>query len=559
MTSILRHIRRLRTIGRMSAIANAAVRHGFGFFIEEIGLTKGGDRKPRAGAARHTVGRRLRMLLEDLGPTFVKLGQAASSRSDALPEEITRELARLVDDVPPAEKEETFAVLEAELGSSADDVFSEISPHPCAAASIAQVYWAKTAPGDDVVVKIQRPAIEKTIESDIDVLWQIALEVDDRIPEARRYDPLGLVEEFAETIRDELDFGLEGGNCEAIAANFDGDERVKFPRIHWDLSSRRVLTMERLDGAKVSDPAAIEKMGFDRKEIASQLAQVMLEQVFRHGVFHGDPHSGNILILPDGKIGFLDFGIVGRLSETGRGELTQLFLAIFSQDPPRVVEALLTTGIVPDDADIEALTRDINRILSKYYFAPRSQMEIGRLISRVMEIAFKHEIRMPTEFSLLGKALLVTEGTCLALDPHFDFNEAAKPYARELVQERLAPKLSAANLYAALASVNKSLFAIPQQLSHVLRRLGRGSLKVQHRIEGLEESAERLSAAVNRLAMGVVIGAVSLTAALLLQAQIKPLVAGHSALGVIGIAICAVAAVWLLLSAAISGRGRRRP
>jgi ubiquinone biosynthesis protein len=558
MTSIFRQIRRIKNLGRMSAIANAAVRHGFGLFMEEIGLTKSADRRQRRAASRATVGKRLRMLLEDLGPAFIKFGQAASARGDALPEEITRELSKLVDDVPPAGNEETFAVFESDLGAPPQDLLEDIAQDPCAAASMAQVYWARTKSGDDVVVKIQRPGIEKTIESDLDVLRQIAEEIEDHVPEARRYDPSGLVEEFADVIRDELNFTFEGHNCEAVAAAFDGDARAKFPAIHWELSSRRVLTMERLEGAKISDPAAIDKLGSGRRVLAERLAQVMLEQVFRHGVFHGDPHPGNVLVLPDGRIAFLDFGIVGRLTEAARTELTHLFLAIFSQDATRLVEALLTIGVVPDEADMEALGRDVNKILSKYYFASRSEVGIGALISRVMEIAFRHEIRLPSEFSLLGKALLVTEGTCLALDPGFDFNEAAKPYAKEMLHGHIAPAAAAAGVAAALSSVNKSLFAIPQQLSHVLRRLGRGSLRVQHRIDSLEESAHKVSAGLNRVAIAIVIGGVSVTAAMLLQVRVEPLVGGHSLLGLVGIAICAVASVWLFSSAVLGSRGPRR-
>jgi ubiquinone biosynthesis protein len=338
---VINPIRRIRTFGRLSHIVNRAMRHGLGYFLEQVGLARGGrDGRSPDDASLPPLGRRVRLFLQELGPTFIKLGQVAASRGDIVPEDVVSELRKLQDEVPPDPSERVLAVIDAEFDRPRDALFATLSETPLAAASIAQVYAATTGSGDDVIVKVQRPGVERIIECDIDTLRYVAQQAEARIPIARRYSPTSFVEEFAEIISDELVFTHEAHNCEYMASHYRDHHRVYFPKIYWDLTSRRVLTMERLHGIRIKDVEELGRAGHDLKALARNLATHILEQILLFGFVHGDPHGGNVLVLPDGRLGFLDFGIVCRLDPTLRENLVRLFSAIFAQDAEEVVDVL---------------------------------------------------------------------------------------------------------------------------------------------------------------------------------------------------------------------------
>ena len=425
-------------VRRALRLASVLARHGLGWLLE---MTRLGWLVPfHRGLLGHprqdrpyTAAEHVRMALEDLGPTFIKLGQLLSSRADVLPPAYQAELARLQDAAPPEPAGTVEAVIEAELGRPAREVFARFEAAPLAAASIGQAHAATLADGTDVVVKVRRPAAVAQIEVDLAVLEWVAAAATRWLATARRVDLAGLVAEAARTLRAELDYEVEAANAERFAANFASDQTVHVPAVHRAASTARVITLTRVDGIKVSDLAALDAAGVDRPALARKIVDVVLAMVFEHGFFHADPHPGNLFVEPDGRLGLVDFGMVGALDLPTRAGLVRLFVSTASGDATSLAEDLLGLGTATGPVDRAALTHELAGLLGQVTKMPLGELRLGPLLQAELAIVRRHRLRLPPELALLIKTAAMTEGLAALLDPGFVLLSSFAPYAARLM------------------------------------------------------------------------------------------------------------------------------
>ncbi|MDP4128415.1 MAG: AarF/UbiB family protein, partial [Bacillota bacterium] len=425
--------KRIRHLKRYRDVAKVLARHGFGFFVEEIGLLHMLSLPKRLFTDMEeidpkSVGERIRLVIEELGPTYVKIGQIASTRADVIPTEILHELEKLQDNVSPFPFVEVSRIIEGELGSPLGEIFSTFDENVLAAASIGQVHRAQLRTGEEVAVKVQRPQIKTMIETDLEILMDLATLAERRMEKMERLQLRDVVEEFSKSLRNELDYTIEARNAEKIAKQFKNDSTVYIPGIYWDYSTRAVLTMEFVKGQKLNEFKGIEEKGYDRKALSEHLVKALFHQVLIEGFFHADPHPGNILLLNGGVIAFIDFGMVGRLSLDMKHNFASLVIAMMRQNTESMIKAVLKIGIVPDDVNLTLLTNDVDELREKYVDVPMSRISIGEAISDLFEVAFRHRIRIPSDFTLLAKCLLILEGIVEKLDPHLSIMDMAEPF-----------------------------------------------------------------------------------------------------------------------------------
>lgn len=540
-----------RRFRRYRQIVNILMRNGFGGLLESLKLRRSfRKRRQPIDAPPSPIARRLRLTLEELGPTFIKVGQMLSTRSDLVPPDIFQELQKLQDRVPPVPTNEIIAEIESELGASMESIFSDFDEKPTASASIGQVHRAQLQTGERVAVKVQRPRIRRTIEEDIDILRTLARLAERHIPEAGMYDPVGLVNKFAMYIRQELDYTLEGRNMDRFAHNFADDETVHIPSVYWNLTSGRVLTMELVDGIKISHVEELRKSGFNTERIAVKGAEAYLKQIFIHGFFHGDPHPGNILVLPNEVIGFLDFGIVGRLDSKMAERLNNILIAMARKDSMRITEELLRISVVDEDADMDELRTDMAEFVDRYYGISPSQFQVSELVRELGEISARHGVRMNSQLGLLGKVLAGIEGVGRQLDPNFNIVVLIEPFARRLIVQRMSPK-AILNSFTGIAKDYSDLIkSFPQDLRIALEKAGSGKLRIEFKHVGLENIVPELERSTSRLSFAMIIAGLVVGSALIMQSKptIGPSLFEIPVIGALGYFIAAICGIWLLVT-----------
>ncbi len=505
----------MRHISRYRDIVIALVRHGFGIVVEEIGFahflsfpqrlffdTKGKDSK--------TTGERIRLVLQELGPTFVKLGQIASTRPDLLPEDIVRELEKLQDRVPPFSFQEVREIVQEELGGDLEEIFCHFEDSPLAAASIGQVHKAILRSGEKVAVKIQRPNITTIIETDLEILQDLAALAEHRLEWAARYQIRDMVEEFSKSLRAELDYTIEGRNAEKISNQFRDDSKIYVPKVFWEYSTKRVLTMEYIEGVKFNELEKLKQKGYNAKMLAESLAKAIFHQIFIDGFFHGDPHPGNVLVLPGEVIAFIDFGMVGRLTHEMKYHFSSLVIALMRQSTDGVIKAILLMGLVPDDVDMMQLRDDVEQLREKYYGVPLSQISLGKAVNDLFSVAFRHSIRIPAALTLLGKTLLTIEGVVEKLDPDFSIFNIAEPFGRQLLKERLHPKSLAETAWKHVSDYGELLFDLPKHSKELTSLIKRGRLRLEIDIPELDLLLKKLDRISNRLSFSIILLAFSI-------------------------------------------------
>lgn len=560
MRGLFQFNRNIRSIRRSRRIMRVLMTYGFDHLLEMMSLSDVVSRGKRllrrneSMIARLSPPERARLALEDLGPTFIKLGQLLSTRPDIIPRSYLAELSKLQDNVPPVPFPEISRQLHLEMGERAHLLFKTIEPESIAAASIAQVHPATLHDGRSVVVKVRRPGIVDTVETDIDLMMAFAYLAERHLPGLSLYDPVGVVREFARTIRREMDLAREGRTIEKFRDNFRGDECLVFPEIFWEGTSQGVLTMERINGIKVSDTASLDAAGIDRKLIARRGAEIFLRMVVEHGFFHGDPHPGNVMILPGNRICLLDYGMVGHLDESLRGYLADILLAIVNRDVDGIVSILLNSGDMTEPVDTRKLRRELSEFIDSYYEVPLRQIEVGNLLLDFIEIITSFRIHLQPDFILLAKSLVTIEGMGRQLDPDFDMISVLRPYMLAIVRKRLDPKQIMKTVDETGRSYLTLLKQLPNDIREFIGKLNRNSFKIDLEHRGLEHFTRELDKSINRLSFSLIISALIIGSSIVMQIDRGPKLLGLPLFAFAGYMTAVVIGFWWIIAILRSGK-----
>jgi ubiquinone biosynthesis protein len=450
---------------------------------------------------------RLRQALEELGPTFIKLGQILSTRADLLPSDYQLELAKLQDAAPQLAPEVVRDLITAEFDKSLDQAFATFELEPIAAGSIGQAHAATLSDGIDVVVKVRRPGIVETVREDLEVLRNCAVRASRRLKNGEDYDLVGLVEEFGESLLAELDYLQEGRNADRFAADFRGDAEVRIPKVIWERTTSRVLTLERVYGLKITDLVALESAGIDRHDLARRATRVTSEMVFTHGFFHADPHPGNFFIQPNGSIAIIDFGMVGALGQPMRDRLAKVLVAVVRHDPDRLERALVAVGTASGPVDHGRLRDDLAALLGRLEGQTVNDIKLGPLIGQVLAIIRRHRLRLPRDLALLLKTFVMDEGLAMQLDPEFRLAEELRPYAYRHLAFELSPVELASRLKQFGVDVAELGIDLPKQIHRTLDVLGTGGFEIHLRTAELDDVVDRAERLTNKIAISVLAAA----------------------------------------------------
>jgi ubiquinone biosynthesis protein len=547
-----------RNIGRLSEIAQVAVKHGFGYFFERHRLTDLFPWIGRDGSADTPSdrGRRLREMLDELGPTFVKFGQLLSTRPDIVPPDIVVELQKLQDDVRPIPFADVRRVIEEELGLTIEQAFVEFDEQPTAAASIGQVHHALLPNGERVAVKVQRPNAPRQIESDIALLFQAARLAKERVRALDFIDAEQVVDEFARSIRSELDYRAEARNAEIFRRNFAGQPEVKIPRVYWTYTRRRVLVLELLEGVQLGDLDVAVLSQAERRDLAYRVAETWMTMIFRHGFFHGDPHPANIFVLEGGAaVGLVDFGQVGKLTDEDMSRLTGLFIDAANERVEALPRRLAELGVRFPREREEEFGEELRDVYYRYYGVSLAEIDPLQVIREAFEVIYRMNLRLPTRFVLLDKAIATLASVGIELYPEFNVFEVAKPYARNLMIERFSPERMLARAQKESHELVRIAAEIPHQVHDILDELRDGQIDVGFVHKGLDEFMHKVDVAFNRLVVAlIVVGGLIGSSLIGIFATHGPFVFGVNFLSFIGFILSGALGVWLLWGVIRSGR-----
>ena len=507
--------------------------------------------KTREGATLAHLSRetRIRRAIEELGPTFIKLGQILSTRPDQVGVALAEELQKLQADVPADPPDAVRKTVDAEFERPLGELFADFDPRPIASASIGQVHRARLPDGTDVAVKVQHAGIQRRMEVDLDILTGLA-QLAERIPELEPYRPQAIVAEFRRVVRRELDFEREARNIDLFAHHFRDNEHVRIPRCYPEFSTARVLTMEWLDGVRFSDPALRRQTDVDLAEVARHGAEMYLEMIFHHGFYHGDPHPGNLVLLSDGAIGLLDFGMIGRLDESLREDVETMLMAIVSLDGQQLTSQVMRLGAVPPGLDEAALSVDITEFVLHYANQPADTFDLAAALTEMVEIVQRYHIALPSAVAMLIKVLVMLDGTGRLLAPRFSLMELVRPYQRTMLRRRLSPARQMRKLRRIYGELEQLAEILPRRIRDILQQVESGKFDVHLDHRGLEPS-------VNRLVLGMLTSALFLGSSLLLAQQVW-LFHGISVPGTLGIGLSFVLGLRLLRAISKSGWLDRR-
>ncbi|MDT7835684.1 ABC1 kinase family protein [Aquabacterium sp. OR-4] len=555
-----------RDLGRLQHIAAVFMRHGLGDAVRRLGwadaLEKAGHvlhRPHAAELARLTPPEQLRSALEELGPTFVKLGQVLAGRADLFGPDWIAQFEKLHSRAPAADLAALRAQITEDLGAPPEQVFAQWSDTPLAAASIAQVHAATLADGSEVVVKVRRPGIAADVEADLRLLARLAAAAERQWPELKPYRPVALAQQLGRSLRRELDLASECRNAERIAQAFAAQPEIVIPRVHWDFTHERINVQQRIRGVPAEDPAAMAAAGIDRRELARRGARAVLKMVIEDGFFHADPHAGNLFFLPGSRIAFIDFGMVGRVTLERREQLLSLMLGLVQRDAEAVADVLLAWahdhGDGEDALDEDGLRGDIDAFVDQYHGVPLAQLSIGRMLGDVTGILRGHRLALPADLALLIKTFITLEGLGRGLDPGFHMAEEATPMLRQALHARYRPEALARRGWDVLRRSVGVLGSLPRDLSRLLATARRGRIQVHIDVQDLRQVADQLDGAAQRIAVGLVVAALIVGSAIVMTVRGGPELLGLPAFGLLGFAGAVAGSLWLLLGGRRRGNG----
>ena len=555
---------RVNYINRYREIAKQISKSGFGYIIEEIGLDKVISlprrlllRQGNEEVLEKTYAERIRLFIESMGTTFIKLGQIASTRGDLLPPELIKELEKLQSHVAPFPAEVARSTIEESLGASIDEIFMIFDDEPVGSASIGQVHRAILHSGEDVAVKVQRPNIEGTVRTDLEILRHLANLLEANLEWAKNYQVTDMIDEFSFALLNELDYTIEARNVERIGKTHANDPNVKIPNIFWDYTTKNVMVMDFIKGIPVNHFDTLDEMNIDRSKLAETLAKAIFKQIFEDGYFHGDPHPGNVSVLEDGTLVFLDFGMIGRLTSDLKTNFGSLLISLMKKDASGVVKAIVKMGVVPADVSMKQLNREAEIMRDKYYEVPLSKLNFSDAVNDLFIISNKYKIRLPQDFTILAKTLLTLEGVVSKLDPDFSIMDVAEPFGKSLLFDRYNPKNVIENQIDDAQQIASELRDVTANVHQFSKGLKNSNLPIEIDLKGRTQFSKHLDRVINRLSFSIVLLAFSII--------MVGLIVGSALLGegsiIFRIPIIEIAAIfaagmfiWLMWSIVKSGR-----
>ncbi len=562
-------IQGLKDLRRFGEISRILLKHGFGDLFER--LLNGRNARPEVSDRDMFLlrgfpsPRRIRLVLEELGPSFVKLGQLMSTRADIFPREYIDEFKKLQDMVPPVPFEEVKAVIEREVGKPLPDIFAELDEKSIAAASVGQVHIARLHSGEKVAVKIIRPGIARRIKEDLRLMYFLAGKAERSLEIGRVIGATNLVREFERNITRELDMLVEAGSIDKFAKNFEEVDEIYIPKVHWDFTTRSVLVMEHIEGMKMDRVEEIRAAGIDPKEIAMIGLRAFSRQLMLYGFFHADPHPGNTIVMYDGRVGLVDFGITGYLDEEAMRQIANLFLGYAQHDYDMVMDALMSAGLINEDMDLQAFRSDLKDVSESFYGRSLQHISVKDVYDQLMDLVLKHHIRLPRNLLLILKTFIQTEALGKILGSDASILEVTKPFARKLLKRGLNAQSMLRNLDREGRSLSGYARSIPKHLNDILRHTAAGKQRIELHHTGLDQVESQVEKGVNRLTVGIIIAASIVAAALVLNSGKTILefpfgflglrtISLTVALGVVGYAAATLLGIWLVVSILRSGR-----
>lgn len=553
--------RTYRHLNRYRQILAVFFKYGFGDLIDtlkieqyiEIGLQMI-SRNRRERIEKHTRAERVRMALKELGPTYIKLGQVLSTRPDLASVEFVNEFAKLQDKVSAFGLDAFLETIDAEMDRPREQVFAHIDVDPLASASIGQVHRARLHNGDEVVIKVQRPGIEKMVEVDLEIMLHLATLAERHIEELAFHRPVKIVEEFARTLEKEMDYTIEAASMERIGRQFLSDPTVYVPKVYRRYSTQRMLTIEFIDGVKVSDLERLAQNGLDRKIITARGADITFKQIFNFGFFHADPHPGNIFVLPDNVICLIDFGMVGAVDRATREIFVSLMENLIRRDEPRTAEVLIKLGEWDEMPDKRQLEKDIAEFVGQHLYRPLGEVHLSRLLQHLLELATKNRMRMPADIFLMLKALAQIEGVAMRLDPDFDLIQAAKPFIKGIKLGRMAPKRLMEDMYRLIEQSYLFLTDFPKDLLEISNALRQKKMSFTLVLKDMDKMLATHDQISNRISFSIIIAALIIGSALIIRSGMPPIVYGVSLIGLIGFVAAGCLGIWLLVAIIKKGR-----
>lgn len=580
-----------RDLGRLQEIASILIRYGFGDMVRRMGLANALERTGRvlhwheaeelAHLAPHA---RVRRALEEMGPTFVKLGQILATRVDLFEPEWIAEFSKLQDSSPASPYLQVHQQLTEDLGAPPEEVFVAFDPQPLATGSIAQVHRARLDNGGEVVVKVRRPGIRLIIEADLRWLSRLAEAMETGNSELRHFHWQEVVRQFTRSLRRELDFGAECRNAERIAANFSGysgpdspldlptghdtvaagtgsmPPLIVIPRVYWQWTGERVCVQEYIDGISGRDLAAIGHAGLDRKILARRGVHAVIKMIVEDGLFHADPHPGNLFYLPGNRIAFIDFGMVGRLTEERRDQLARLLLGLVQHEPMHVADVLLdwaSDGGMGGDINEDALTSEIETFVDQYLGVPLKQLKLGNILSDLVTILRGHRLSLPPDLALLIKAFITLEGMGRELEPDLDLAGEALPMLRDTVAARYAPSAMIKRGWRTASEMTTLIADLPRDLARLLRAARRGKLDIHIDVTHLKHLGDQVDGAANRMVIGIIVAAIIVGSSIVMTVSGGPTLLGLPLIGLLGFLCATIGGIWLLLSISRSNKADR--
>ena len=554
--------RSYRHIKRYIEIINIFSKYGWGSdIVAKTEVTKlFGEHfkfgKELAEISKLSEGERIKRAIEELGPTFVKFGQMLSTRPDLIPPELIEELEKLQDEVPTFPTEDAKRLIKKELGDSVDNLFKEFPDSPLAAASMAQVYKAVLPDGEEVAVKVQRPGIAQTIEVDLEIMQDYARRIKKKHKEEMGIDPELLASEFARAIRKELNFKIEARNVEHFASDYPDDPNIHVLKVYRKYSTETILTMEFIGGVKITDstkPEVQEQLGIDPKIVASRSLDLVLEQIFTHGYFHADPHPGNIRVLKDNVICFLDFGMMGTLSARLREQLADILISVVTKNERKLTRAIISLGGGGHAINEEELESDITELIRLYAFGSLDNFDLGAFLGEISDLLTAYDLKGPRDLYLLAKAMSSIQGVCAEVDPDLNVMAKVTPYAEQLARERMDPKRAIKEISGSAIETTKLMLDLPYVLNDLLTQVKRGEGKVKFEISGLEPLVDTFERITDRISFALIMAAFLVASALISLSDIPYAVWGIE-VDVIFFFIAMAIGIWLLISIARRGK-----